>query len=288
MKLVKPAGRVLALALTLALLSGSALAAGEEVRVEDTVSGAAACALMGDGEPRPFVYDVPKGGAAVLIFFGINCGNCRQLFSGIAESDWADDPRVNIVAVECQSMSAESVRNFADACMGGKVQNIWYGGTPSPTWAYARLLCGATSIKTAFAVIVTEEEGVRYIRWHGQGVHDERTLREELERLLGKAPEPPEEGCPASASLTGVSRGNGRISFTARVQNQSGGALTGWLFAVSDTGGRLTETARSPLELAGNEVSEKSFTLQGENAELFYLDAEGLRPLMVPLTTFAK
>lgn len=282
--------RAVSLALALAVTAGSALAAGEEfIRVEDTVCGDPACQvfdLSGDGEyPETFFYDVPEDGVTALIFFKNGCWNCANLFRGIGIL--TEDPRVNVVAVSLQDR--EESQSFADAYVGDKLERVYYQpfSFQNPGWAYVDLLSGGNggslSMRTAFAALVTEEDGVNYIRWFQHGVSSAQAVKAQVDALLSGTPEEP-EGLPASASLLEADFGGATASFAASIANRSGGALSGQLWAAGYAGERLTDLEVRDLALPAGGSCEERFTVQGEGARLFLLDGD-LRPLMKPLET---
>lgn len=280
--------RAASLVLALAVTAGSALAAGEEyIRVEDTVRSDPSCRvfdLAGDGEfPETFSYDVPEGGVTALIFFKNGCWNCANLFRGL--SVLTEDPRVNVTAVSMQDRA--ETQSFADAYIGDKLERVYYQPVSyqNPGWAYVDLLSGRdggrVSMETAFVVLVTEEDGTRWIRWYGMSVSNAQAVKDRADDLLGGTPEEP-EGLPASASFSEEDCGGGTASFAASVANRSSGALSGRLWAAGYAGGRQTDLESRALMLAAGGSCTERFAVTGEGARLFLLDGD-LRPLMKPL-----
>lgn len=273
-----------------AILAGSGTETPEEPEkpeeppsgVRDTVAGQPSYQVYGlDGSgPEPFSYDVPEGGAAALVFFKPNCGNCAGLFQGL--SVLTEDPRVSVTAVSIYGR--EETQGFLDRYLSVPLENVYYNENNNPAWAYARLHYGdpdmtRVSIGTAFVLLVAEEDGVKYIRWSGMSVRDAGTVKAQADAILG-ALEPEEPETPASAVLRDLERAGGNISFEVQAANRSAGALSGRLYAAGYAGGRLTDLRSAALELPANGRANERFSLRGETAKLFYLDGAGLRPLM--------
>ena len=132
---------------------------------------------------------------------------------------------------------------------------------------------------TAFALLVTEEDGVNVIRWAGTSLSDARTVREAADAILGGAQEPPETpGETVTVEILSPEREGETVSFSAGAVNQSGGDLSGRLYAAGYDGGRLADLRSLPLELPAGKAAVKSFSVRGETARLFFLDGS-FRPL---------
>lgn len=246
----------------------------------DTVAGQEPNARVGrlwggDGSLEPFDYTVPEGGVTALIFFKYGCPKCANLLQGL--SLLTEDPRVNVTAVSLED--AQRAEAAAGAYgLAGLVDEVYYAPASNPAFFYARLLYDRTSVGTAFVVLATEENGVKYIRWYGEGVGSAQAVKDQADALLGgPGPEEPEE--PASAVLSEADRGGGAVSFAAGISNRSGGDLTGRLWAAGYAGGRQTGLEDRPLALPPGGSRTERFTVPGEEAGLFFLD-ESLRPLM--------
>jgi len=262
-----------ALALVLSAFPAPVLAAeGSFVDIEDTAAGGTVYSLS-DGTARRFQYDVPEGGVTALIFFGVGCLNCKSLFQSIAQGALADDPRVNIVAVSVQDR--EATQSFADAYMGGKVSNIYYGENSSVPWDYARLVLGSTGMGTAFVLLITEENGARHIRWQAQKVNDGWQVQNAVDALLGGT---------VKMIKTMEFSADGGISFSADLRNSTAQTVAGNLYAAGYAGGRMTDLQSVSLELPANGSAFEEFTVKGQAAKLFYLEEGTLRPLAPAVT----
>lgn len=281
MKLLRrTAAQLLALALTLALVSTPALAVekGEDLHIEDNVWKRNVYDLSKDGtELEPFHYDVPEGGMAVLIFFKSGCGNCRQLFSTIARGALADDPRVNIVAVSVEEDRA-ATQNFVDTYMGGKVSHVFYRGLYMlSTYADAVLDGSNGGIGTAFVLLVANEDGKPYIRWRGESIYQGKTIQEKVDQILDGSGQ-------VQMTKDGESIRDGRVCLLASLRNPASGPVSGTLYAVGYTGGRMTDVQSLPLTLPAGGSVQQDFTVKGETAKLSYLEEGTLRPLSGALT----
>lgn len=248
----------------------------------DTVAGqepsARVARLWGGGSFEPFDYTVPEGGVTALVFFTYGCGNCANLLQGL--SLLTEDPRVNVVAVSLEDAQRAAAAAGAYG-LAGVVDEVYYAPYNNPAGFYARLLYDRASFGTALVVLAEEADGVKYIRWHGEGVRDARTVKDQVDALLGGTSRP--EDLPASAVLSAENCGGGKASFAAGVSNQSGGALSGRLWAAGYAGGRQTDmTSPRALTLPAGGSCTESFAVRGEGARLFFLDGD-LRPLMRPL-----
>ena len=135
---------------------------------------------LATGEEAPFDYTVPDGGVTVIVFFngsGSNA-NSNNFFDELTESSWAVNPKINLVAIDALQNSRESVQQFLrDHDKNGVVKNVYYSPTNImlPYW-YITLINkdgqmeGVRQIEgsygAVYVLIITEENGNKYIRYH--------------------------------------------------------------------------------------------------------------------------
>lgn len=246
----------------------------------DTVAGREPAARVarlwgGDGSFEPFDYTVPEGGVTALIFFKYACGNCERLLQDL--SPLTGDPRINVVAVSLEDAQRAQIAAGVYG-LARWVDEVYYAPSNNPGAFYASLLYDRTSVGTAFVILAEEVNGVKYIRWYGEGVSSAQTVRDQADALL-EAP-PASSDLPASAAVLSQERTGDRLSLTARVANPGGGTLSGRLYAAGFSGARQTGAQSRPLRLPGGGASTETFTVRGGAAKLFYLDGETFRPLM--------
>ncbi len=126
-----------------------------------------------------FDYDIPEGGAAILIFFNAtgNCDNSNKLITGLSSTLWAKDARFNIVVADSLSNSKKKVAEYLatydlEGCVdhaycntGGAYLQAWYsefikrGGNMNGVNGFSSVL------ELAHAIIITKVNGKPTIRY---------------------------------------------------------------------------------------------------------------------------
>ena len=149
---------------------------------------------LATGQDAPFDYDVPEGGATLIVFFvGTgNSGASNQFFDELTESTWAKSRNINIQAIECGGCSAETTRAFLSAHDKNNVVNdVYYlpETTMLPYWYMTLVeqkgdMSDITTIKGSFSavylLIVTKENGVKNIRYQIKGTRSAKYLQNYL------------------------------------------------------------------------------------------------------------
>lgn len=167
----------------------------------------------------PFQYEIPSGGATVVIFFNATgkCRNSSDLISGLENTLWAQDDRFNIVAVECMKQSRETVKSFMDeydrmdivdhtyynpnsnAVIAWYLESISRGGDMSGSLSFS------VSVVFAHVLIITEVNGVPTIRY---SIPDAGSVSL-ITSLLGSVADIPEgKDTTVNVKITGTMRYN--------------------------------------------------------------------------------
>ena len=114
------------------------------------------------------ISDIPDDGAAVFIFFSAQCSNCRYLFQQLNMCNWLASDKLVITAVESNRNDQTTVQNFVDSYAPDAAQymNIYYNENGNGfLQAYWAQLPDIEGITWPLVVVVTEEDGVRTIRF---------------------------------------------------------------------------------------------------------------------------
>ena len=126
-----------------------------------------------------FSYDVPQGGAVVLIFFNAagDCHNSNELISGLSSTLWAHDPRFEIIAVDSLSHGRDRVKSYLHTYdLEGCVDRAYYNpkGAYLQAWYAEFIKRGgnmegvngfSATLEFAHAIIITEVNGKPTIRY---------------------------------------------------------------------------------------------------------------------------
>jgi len=134
-----------------------------------------------------FQYQIPKNGAAVLIFYKTSCGNSQAAFTALNHQDWVHDDRINFYAVESTSHTIADIRAFQKEYAPNITDAVtWLDSTNSNTAFDYLGAAGSDSDMLTFPLMVvcTEEQGVKTIRAADIAVTDVRYLGNTLEQLL--------------------------------------------------------------------------------------------------------
>ena len=134
-----------------------------------------------------FQYEVPKNGAAVLIFYKTTCGNSQAAFRALNLESWVHNECINFYAIENTSHNIADIRAFQKEYAPNIIDSVtWLDSTGSSIdFKYLRA-AGMNSSSLTFPVMVvcTEEQGVKTIRAAEIAVTDVRYLGNTLENLL--------------------------------------------------------------------------------------------------------
>ncbi|MBR6917775.1 MAG: hypothetical protein IKN38_06280 [Clostridia bacterium] len=126
-----------------------------------------------------FDYDVPEGGAAVILFFNASgsCRNSNEFISGLVGTLWAYDECVNLIAVDSYKNNRETVKSFSETYdASGAVDHYYYNPQKNylAPWYLESVsrggdMGGVTSFKASLifvhALIITESDGAPVIRY---------------------------------------------------------------------------------------------------------------------------
>ena len=146
----------------------------------------------------PFSYSVPDGGVSALIFFrGTGtCGKSNKLFQELAAAEWADDERINLVAVECTCADRATVQEYMDTYdPNGLIDQVYYNPySNAPVFWYAKLvemngdmsqvnsLYG--SMGFTYILLVTASGGENYIQYEINGADSAAYVANYLSNLI--------------------------------------------------------------------------------------------------------
>ncbi len=135
---------------------------------------------VADSSPaRDFSYEIPEGGAVILIFFnGAGwCHNSNSVISGLSSTLWAKDERFNVIAVDSYSNSRSTVAHYLETydledCVdhaycnpAGAYLQAWYvefikrGGNMQGVDGFT------STLEFAHALIITKVNGKPTIRY---------------------------------------------------------------------------------------------------------------------------
>ncbi len=189
-----------------------------------------------DGGGRElFSYDVPEGGAALVIFFnGAGwCVNSNNLISGLSSTLWARDERFNIVAVDSYRNDRATVKSYlAKYDLEGRVDRAycnpenmylfgWYSEFVSRGGDMEGVTGFSADLEFPHVLIVTREGGRKVIRYSIPGVTP--TL---LTSIMGSLFDIPEgENETVTVKLPGVRRydyADDILSLTNGVRREAG------------------------------------------------------------------
>ena len=152
---------------------------------------------LSDGQQKLINYDVPAGGASVLIFFrgDGSCGNSRELISTLSAARWARESNVNFVAVDSSSADRSTVQSFMrEHDPNGVIDSTYYDPGRSLTWYWFKKfvesngdpsqIYGNAGISYAYAVILTQSGSSRYIRFSEEAIDSAYELQDALAELI--------------------------------------------------------------------------------------------------------
>jgi hypothetical protein len=134
-----------------------------------------------------FSYDVPEGGAAVLIFFWTQCWNSRNLLTELSDSDLLENDKIKFTLFEINNSSKADTSSFIANTLGGRKDNVdvYYGGDCGyMIWSYADLAMGqASELSLPLVLIAGSVDGVRTILNYSEGYLGEDNLRFSLSQI---------------------------------------------------------------------------------------------------------
>ncbi|MBQ5672034.1 MAG: hypothetical protein IIV43_06740, partial [Oscillospiraceae bacterium] len=134
-----------------------------------------------------FQYQIPKNGAAVLIFYKTSCSNSQAAFTELNHQDWAHDNRINFYAVESTNHTIADIRAFQKEYAPNITDAVTWLDSANSNTAFDYLgAAGSDSNMLTFPLMVvcTEEQSVKTIRAADIAVTDVRYLGNTLEKLL--------------------------------------------------------------------------------------------------------
>jgi len=162
--------------------------------VEDTLKGGMWDATqMLDSSQTVFDYNVPEDGISLLVFYSNTCGNSKRVVQELAQSEWADDPKVNLVAVECSEGSWMDTYTFFQETAGEKSSafTIWYKAEWLQ-WYYANTVGSYDSLEYPLVIAAKEDsKGVR-LRAASTGYQMPAVYSYMIETVLDMEPPPTE------------------------------------------------------------------------------------------------
>lgn|GEM_PF-2194168 len=134
----------------------------------------------------PFTYDIPDGGAAVIVFFRGNgeCRNSNDFMTRLSNTMWANDDSVNLIAIESTKVGRDALKNYMDTYdPNGFVDRVYYNDAQNyvVAWYLESISRGGNmdgvnkfSVSIAFPhiLIVTKENGVPMIKYSVSGIYD--------------------------------------------------------------------------------------------------------------------
>lgn len=148
-------------------------------------------------EKQRFSYSVPSFGATILVFFRAeSCENSVYVFQSISNSNWVNNPNIDIVAVETTGASKETVQAFADMYLGNaqKYFNIFYYPFPASNppqdspyylqFKYSKYLTGETRVEWPLAVFLTDDGSGPVVYGYEMGMADASIYGNSLSGLL--------------------------------------------------------------------------------------------------------
>ena len=185
-RIIRAVAALLSLALALPVFtSGSETALisivddSEKYKLYTQTCGAVYDADDPSAQKTLFSYNVPEGGAVVLIFFNASgdCRNSNELISGLSSTLWAHDPRFEIIAVDSLSNGRDKVNGYLHTYdLEGCVDRAYYNpaGAYLQAWYAEFIKRGgnmegvngfSATLEFAHAIIITEVNGKPTIRY---------------------------------------------------------------------------------------------------------------------------
>lgn len=145
-----------------------------------------------------FDYTVPENGVALIAFFTGDGSNVPSglFFDELTEASWANNADLNIYAVECSGISAAETRAFLrEHDKNGVIENVFYSTekTMLPFWYYSLIenngdMSDVSTISGSYGavylLIITEENGVKYIRYDLSGQRSVKYLQNYLNEFI--------------------------------------------------------------------------------------------------------
>ena len=134
-----------------------------------------------------FQYEIPKNGAAVLIFYKTSCGNSQAAFTELNWQDWVYDDRINFYAVESTDHTIADIRAFQKEYASNITDAVTWLDSPNSNIAFDYLSAAGNnsgSLTFPLMVVCTEEQDVKTIRAIDIAVTDVRLLGHTLQELL--------------------------------------------------------------------------------------------------------
>lgn len=154
--------------------------------------------ITGSTGPQTFSYTVPENGVTVLVFFGATgCTRSPVVLREIANSSWANDAKVNLIAIESTGADSDTTN---DALMYANAKDafekIYYNPNSNAlAFWYAKLIANqgnmdgvnsvaGVSLSTAFVLFITNNGGVPCIRGSVNGAGSAQIITNYLSELM--------------------------------------------------------------------------------------------------------
>jgi len=177
--------------------------------VTDTVKGTQTACHLDDGCRDAFDYAVPEDGVTLLFFYGNTCSNSQAVIRAMAQSQWADDPRVNLVAMESQGGTQAETESFFQTYAGENASSftVWYDNMDM-LWDYVDLTTNSSSITFPLVFAVTEDNQSAHLQAASMGYQPQSVYDATLDLLLNNGGTEP---TPAAFNYT-VQNGEATIT----------------------------------------------------------------------------
>lgn len=155
----------LVLALCLGTVPATVLAADPmtKVSVTDTAVNENHMVYDVNGIGGNFYYNVPEGGATMLVFFSASCGRSQTLFTQLNKCSWIQNPNVNIIAIETRHRSTQSLAEFVDTYAPDTWDHIqYYYANEAMLWSYWFLVSDQGSTSWPVVYLISEDGTIEY------------------------------------------------------------------------------------------------------------------------------
>ena len=141
--------------------------------------------------PQELEYTVPKDGVTMLIFFGAGqCNNSEGLFSEMATSNWANNDKINIIAVATVESvgvpNKELVQSFIEKTgCANVVDKFYYNTTGMLSMSYINLLPKGFGGQLPYVFFITKGDDGNYIKSCMSGINSAALVGNYLNQIIG-------------------------------------------------------------------------------------------------------